>query len=105
MPKYHNSPADYNGRKYHSKREAQYAWELDMLKRTGEVIDWKPQFTLPIVINNLPICKVRVDFWVLKKGSIEELHEVKGFETKDWKIKWKLLEALYGHRYRLVVIR
>jgi hypothetical protein len=32
---------------------------------------------------------------VLKDGSIE-YHEVKGFETDVWKLKWKMALAIYG---------
>lgn len=103
--KYSNTPQTYNGRNYHSKKEAQYAFDLDLLVKAGEVLDWSPQFKLSLDVNGIHICNYFVDFWVLPKGGGEELHEVKGFETDVWRMKWKLVEALYSDKYKLVVIK
>ena len=37
-----------------------------------------------------------IDFVVQENDGTESYVEVKGFETKEFKLKWKLLEAIYG---------
>lgn len=103
--KYGSERKEYNGRSYMSKKEAGYARDLDLLKRAGEIKDWKPQYKLSLDVNGYHICNYIVDFWILTKHDEEELHEVKGFETEVWRLKWKLTEAIYGKRYNLVVIK
>lgn len=103
--KYNNQSKEYNGHLYHSKKEAEYARDLDLLIRAGEILEWKPQFKLSLDVNGYHICNYYVDFWVLPSGGGEELHEVKGFETDVWRMKWKLTEALYSDKYKLVVIK
>ena len=93
--KYNNQSKEYNGRYYHSKKEAAYAQELDLLKKAGEIKDWKPQHRVSLDVNGYHICNYIVDFLVTNKYGEEELHEVKGFETDLWRIKRKLLEAIY----------
>jgi len=90
---------------YHSKKEAGYARELDLLYRAGEIKDWEGQYKLPLDVNGYHICNYIVDFKVINKDGSIELHEVKGFETEIWRLKWKLTEALYGNKFKLVVIK
>lgn len=92
--KYKARKTDYNGLKYDSRREAEHARNLDWLVEMGEVREWSRQYPVPLIVNGQKICTYRIDFRVvLPDGSIE-LHEVKGYETKDWKLKWKLAHAL-----------
>lgn len=103
--KYGNETKRYNGRVYHSKREAAYAQDLDLLKKAGEIKDWTAQFKLSMDVNNHHICNYYVDFYIIDKFDEEQIHEVKGHETSEWKIKWKLCAALYGKKYRMVLIK
>jgi len=101
--KYGNVSKEYNGRYYHSKKEAAYAQDLDLLKRAGEVIEWKPQVRISLDVNGYHICNYIVDFEVETKTGTE-YHEVKGFETEIWRLKRKLFEAIHQDK-TLVVIR
>lgn len=103
--KYGNESKIYNGKIYHSKREASYAADLDLLKRAGEIKEWSGQFKLSMDVNGYHICNYYVDFYVIDKSSEEQIHEVKGHETGEWKLKWKLCEALYGKKYKMVLIK
>lgn len=102
--KYGNRKTEYGGRVYDSAREAAYARELDLRKRAGEIRDWRPQPRIPLVVNGVKVCEYRADFLVTLVDGSEELHEVKGYETREWTLKRRLLEALHPER-RLVVVR
>jgi DNA-binding sugar fermentation-stimulating protein len=93
--KYRNKPTEYRGRRYASKFEAEYAIGLDWKVKAGEVVKWIPQVKLPLVVNDVKICDYVIDFLVVDKTGKELFVEVKGAETKDWKIKWKLAHVLY----------
>lgn len=93
--KYGAKSTIYNGRQFHSKKEAGYAAELDLRVKAGEVEDWIPQFKVSLDVNEYHITNYYVDFLVTLKDGSKELVEVKGFETDVWRLKRKLLEATY----------
>ncbi|OGF30763.1 hypothetical protein A2300_04005 [Candidatus Falkowbacteria bacterium RIFOXYB2_FULL_35_7] len=86
---------EYNGVVYHSKREANYAKDLDTLKKAKEIKGWRRQVKISIDINGFHICNLIVDFEVTNNDESVELHEVKGFETAVYRIKKKLINATY----------
>lgn len=94
QPRIKSSRCMYNGWWYQSKKEMEYAKELDFRKKAGEIIHIKPQYKIPIVVNSVFICSYYVDFRVeLKDGTIQ-YHEVKGMVQELWRLKWKLVNAL-----------
>lgn len=93
--KYKARKTEYKGILYDSKREAEYAFELDMLKRAGEITTWQRQIIYPLTVNEIKIASFRVDFVIIRKDRCHEVHEVKGFETPEYKLKAKLFTALY----------
>ena len=103
--KYHNTPSQYKGRLYHSKKEAEYAMILDDMVKTGEIISWSPQFKLELDFNGKHICNYIADFVVYRKLGLVEIHETKGYFTDLAKIKWKLAQAIYGKGYKFVLIK
>lgn len=103
--KYGNTAKIYNGRVYHSKREAAYALDLDLLKKAGEIKEWSPQFKLSMDVNNHHICNYIIDFKIVDKSGKEQIVEVKGYQTPEWKLKWKLCQALYGEKYDMVLVK
>lgn len=119
--KYRNVKQEYNGKRYDSKKEARKAYELDMLKKAGEIKDWKPQHKIainarldsdyPILtdtdglelkkqnIEFIHICNYYVDFLIEHNdGSIEYL-EIKSkiTMTQTWKLKWKMCECIFNN--------
>ena len=100
-----NIPSEYSGILYHSKREADYAHQLD-LEKCGKLIkDWERQVRFSLDVNGIHICNVIVDFVITYRDGRKEIREVKGFATDVWRMKWKLLEALYGDEYEMKVIK
>lgn len=91
--KYNSTRTEYNGRWYDSGAEAQYAAELDMRMRAGEIEAWVPQKRFEFVVNGVYICSHKVDFELTMSDGTIELHEVKGRESEDWRIRKNLLLA------------
>ena len=89
--KFHAKPTEYQGIRFHSKKEAQYAIELDFLKKAGEVLFWLRQvpFDLP---GNI---RYRVDFVVFLSSGEVIFVDTKGYDTPGGKMKRKMVEELY----------
>lgn len=96
--KYHARKAEYGGSTYHSKKEAQYAAELDLLLRAGEIVGWRRQVRVPLEVNGEVVCRYVIDFVVEHKDGTKEYVEVKGYPTPLWKLKWKMFHAIYGKK-------
>jgi hypothetical protein len=94
--KYNNKSSVYNGYTYDSNMEAKYAVKLDLLIKAKEVKEYERQHKLSLYVDGKLICNYYVDFVVTLPCGKIEYHEVKGFETDVWKLKWKLAQALYG---------
>lgn len=92
--KYSAKTTQYNGRTYHSKKEAGYAENLHYRLLTHELVEVIPQFKIDLKVNGVHITNYYVDFKVITKNGTVEFHEVKGFETAEWQMKWKLFQAL-----------
>lgn len=96
ISKYHNQRTTYDGVLYDSKKEANRAFELDMLKKRKVVKDWQRQVSFPITINGIKICTYRADFKVEYHNGLIEIEDVKGFLTDIYKLKKKLVKAVHG---------
>lgn len=107
--KYKNITSYYNGYWYQSKREAEHAHSLDLLKKAkhekDRVVNWERQFKVSFDINGHHICNHFVDFKVEYADGRVELHEVKGMESDVWKLKRNLLEATYLHENKDIIYR
>jgi hypothetical protein len=102
--KYRNVKTEYRGRVYASKLEADYAINLDWKKHTGEIIEWAAQVRIPLKVNDIKICDYIVDFVVIDKNDKRTFVECKGYETKEYKLKAKLVRALYPE-YNFIVVK
>lgn len=111
--KYGNTKTTIDGIKFDSKIEAAYYKDLKILKKAGEIIDFKcqPEFVLQEGYRDhdkkwiRPI-KYRADFAVYWDGGTE-IVDVKGVETATFKIKWKLLKYHYrfNTEYRFTIAK
>ena len=90
--KFRNVPNLYNGVRYQSRAEANYAQRLDLEKRSGAVRWWigQPTFRLGCAIN-----VYRPDFLVIDEESEAYAVDVKGAETAKFR-RDKKLWAAYG---------
>lgn len=95
QPRIKSSRCMYGNRWFQSKKEMEYAKELDFRKKAGDVMDWKPQHKLELKVNGVKVCNYIIDFFVTLKDGSHQYVEVKGgFETELWRLKWKLTMAL-----------
>lgn len=95
--KYGNIKTEIDGFVFDSKREAGRYAELKLLEQSGEITNLVMQVGYPCVINGKVVCSYIADFEYLTTAD-NKLHteDVKGYRTKEYKIKKKLVEALYG---------
>ena len=92
--KYKAEKQSFGGRIYHSKKEADYAVNLAWKMKAGEIKEITPQYKIDIRVNGKHITNYYIDFRVVYSDDSVELIEVKGFETPEWLLKWRLTEAL-----------
>ncbi len=90
--KYNAKPTHSGGIRFDSKREARYFERLNLLQQSGEVSHFHRQ-----VIFDLEGGVVyRCDFQVIFADGRVEYHDAKGFETKEFRIKRRMVRARYG---------
>ena len=102
--KYGAKSCYYNGILYHSKLEAKYAIGLDLCVKAKEIKSWERQVKISLDVNGYHIANYFCDFKIINNDDSEEFHEIKGFETEIFRLKRKLLEALYPN-YKYIVIK
>lgn len=85
-----------------NKLEASYASHLEVLKRIGDIVDYKYEsIKLKIGVKTCWFC---CDFWVLAKDGVSEFHETKGWMRDDAAIKLKSAALQYPH-FRFFLVR
>jgi hypothetical protein len=107
--KYNAKKVIVDGIKFDSQAEAQYYSHLKSREFNGEIAGFKPQpeYTLqPSFVNPrgkkiLPI-KYKADFLVHYPDGTQEVIDVKGMETADFKLKKKMFEYKYDQSLILV---
>lgn len=89
--KYRNRVVEVDGHRFASQKEANRYLELQMLQRSGEIKGFgiQPSFYLSEGIRYMP------DFIVCGKDGRIWLEDTKGYRTKDFNIKQKLMIEKY----------
>lgn len=98
-PKYRNKPTQVGGIKFDSKREAERFKQLKLLESAGRVKNIKLQETYNLVFGGTILCKYRADFvYEEYEGGqwTSVVEDVKGVRTAVYRLKKKLMKALYG---------
>lgn len=102
MSKYNSRKMEVNGIVFDSQKEGNYYCQLLMLERAGVVTDIRLQ--VPFVLqpkytkNDGTKCRAityRADFVVDYADGHTEVVDVKGFRTKEYILKRKMLEYKY----------
>ena len=100
--KYNNKKTIVDGIKFDSEMESHYYIYLKHLKEIGEVVDFilQPTYLLQEGFNlngkRIRAITYKADFKVIYKDGHEEVIDVKGKLTEEFKIKRKML--LYRYR-------
>ena len=114
MTKYGAVPTEVDGHRFPSRREAARYQELRLLESAewpDAIRNLRLQVTHRLVVNGVLVCKYISDFeydeqsrlHVPPRSTVEWLSVVedcKGFKTKEYRLKAKLLLALEGTTIR-----
>ena len=94
MTKYRAVKTEVDGIIFDSKKEAARYKELILLEKSGLISHLELQPRYDCVVNGKKICSYRADFrYFNDQNSVVE--DVKGFKTPVYRLKKKLVEALY----------
>lgn len=109
--KYNNKKITVDGQKFDSKKEANRYRELRLLEKAGAIKDLRMQvkFTLIPAQRDEATgkvvereCSYKADFVYYEEAGETVVEDVKGYRTKEYIIKRKLMLYLYGIRIREV---
>lgn len=120
MPKYHSRKVKVDGIQFDSKREAQRYMELQLLERAGKIHGLRRQVKFQLIPaqyeriwNQKQHCYKKgkclerevnyiADFTYYDASGEYIVEDAKGFKTKDYILKRKLM--LYVHHKRIVEV-
>lgn len=106
--KYHNRKTVVNGHTFDSKKEAKRYSELLLLERAGAIHDLRTQVKYVLIPSQRSKetgkviereCSYKADF-VYTEGGETVVEDVKGYRTKEYIIKRKLMLHVHGIRIR-----
>lgn len=96
--KYHNRKIIYQGIQFDSQKEEKRYRELLLMQQAGLIRNLELQPRYDFVVNGKKLkhyYKADFRYEVVRSGQVVT-EDVKGFKTKDYKLKKELVEALYG---------
>ena len=96
--KYRAIPTEYRGRRYPSKKQAEKAEELDLLKLAGKIKGFIEEVSFRLPGNS----RHRVDFGVIELDNTVTWIEVKGRDLQMGKLKRRQVEELYHIKIKVV---
>ena len=104
-PRYHKYGAQggyYKGIYFPSKREMGRYKELEIMEKVGMIKELAVHPRYGIRIHEREVCKVELDFVYCDKIGRRIYEDVKGFYTRESRLKHKLFEAYYGAKVTIV---
>lgn len=106
MSKYHSKKAIVNGIEFDSRKEARRYSDLVLLERAGMITDLQRQVKFELIPSQRIDGKVversvtYVADFVYKQHGKTVVEDTKGFKTKDYIIKRKLMLYIHGIRVK-----
>ena len=98
-----NRTHKYNAKKtvvdnitFDSAKEAKRYSELKLLEKAGEIIDLKLQPKFPLMVARKKIGEYWADFQYKTMYGDVIIEDTKGYRTDIYKLKKKIVEAIYG---------
>lgn len=109
MSKYNSKQTVVDGQKFDSKKEARRYQELLLLEKAGEIKNLSRQVKFVLIPSQRDEngkvvereCSYKADF-TYEEGIKTVVEDVKGYRTKEYIIKRKLMLYQYGIRIREV---
>lgn len=104
MSKYGNQKTAVGGITFDSKREAGRWQVLKLLERAGEISGLQRQIRFVVIDKNEKFreCSYVADFVYFDRLGRQVVEDAKGYRTKEYQIKRKLMYARYGIEVREV---
>jgi len=82
-----------------SKREASRYGDIKIMLKAGVIQDLTLHPKFPCIVNGLKVCTYIADFsYVRRKDGEVVTEDCKGYRTDVYRLKKKLVEAIYGIR-------
>lgn len=95
--KYGAKKTEVDGITFDSGQEASRYTDLKLLEKLGEISELELQVCYSLDVNGQHICKYYADFVYFDNiKKIKVVEDVKGFRTKEFILKKKLMLAVYG---------
>lgn len=95
MTKYGAKKTEVDGFVFDSKAEANRYSELVLAERAGEISNLVVQPMFPLIVNDKKIGKYIADFQYTDRDGNRVVEDVKGVSTPVYRLKKKLVEAIY----------
>lgn len=95
MNKYGAVKMRLDGYTFDSKREAFRYQELCLLARNGDIQGLEVHPVFDLTVSGTSICKYEADFVYFERGN-RIVEDTKGYRTDVYKLKKKLMKAIYG---------
>ena len=86
---------DGNGVWWDSQGEYRRYCDLQLLEKAGVITHLEVHPTLSLILNGQKLCKYTLDFKYLERGKWV-YEDFKGYQTREFKLKRKLVKALLG---------
>lgn len=103
MAKYGNKKTVVDGITFASKKEANRYCLLKLMERGGLIRDLELQPPYRLEVNGVLVCKYVADFRYVDAQTGEAVVEdAKGFKTREYNLKKKLVKAVHGIEIREV---
>jgi hypothetical protein len=93
--KYRNKPVLVDGIRFASMKEASRWCVLCAMQAAGEIRTLERQRSFPLPVNGLLVCTYVADFTYML-GNCWIVEDCKGYRTREYRIKKKLMLACYG---------
>lgn len=95
VTKYRAQRVTIDGISFASKKEAARYCQLCLLQKLKLISNLTLQPKFPFIINGTKVCSYIADFKYIDNNGVEVVEDVKGYRTPVYKLKKKLLLALY----------
>jgi Protein of unknown function (DUF1064) len=94
--KYRNRPATADGITFASAREARAWVRLRLMEAAGEITRLERQTRFPLWVNDVLVGTYVADFTAIDEGGHLRVYDAKGFKTREYKMKKKLMLACHN---------
>lgn len=95
MSKYNAVKTVIDGIKFDSKKEGRRYSALKLLQQSGYISELSLQPKFDLIVNGVKIGFYKADFKYMEDGK-EVIEDVKGMLTPVYKLKRKMIKAIYG---------